>query len=212
MRRSFFLLVATLALGFLFNGHALAQQEPPTELDKRVEATDFTDPESVYELAVWAMNHKASAKVRRAGRKYMREVLSLDEDHEAARKVLGFVRIGEKWYTAKQAKIARRKLVSVEMKSKGYVLYKNGWIKKTEKSNWTSKWEKNDVDVWMSYEDVMRAKGYTLYKGQWLQMNDDDRKAMERHRKQTGEDVLSREHEALPIAYFCSSEICQAVH
>jgi hypothetical protein len=106
-----------------------------------------------------------------------------------------------------------------EMESKGYVWFKNGWIKKTEKRDWGKNWEKDKNDVWLSYEDVMRAKGYTLYKGEWLQMGENDRKAIEFHRKMTGADILVvstphfRFHTSIPPKYVVQyTELAEKVY
>ncbi|MFT7618756.1 MAG: hypothetical protein ACI97A_002403 [Planctomycetota bacterium] len=188
MKRSSLLLSATLAV-FLFASQAAIAQNPQADFDKKSEACDFTDPESIYELATWAMSSKNS-KVRKEGRKLMKEVIDLDEDHEGARGKLGFVKVGEKWFTKKKAAKARKAIVQDAMKENGFIWFKNGWIKKTLKRKWNNKWEKNAEDTWQSYEAVMSAKGYTLYKGQWLPMVPEDLKRMELHRKNTGEDIL----------------------
>ena len=217
MRTSCLMLPAFLAL-FLALGQSLCAQSPIEQLEKKKDEVVWTDPESIYELAVWAMNSKSS-KVRREGRKLMKEVLELDEDHEGAREKLGFVKVGEKWYTRKKAAAARKALVQDKMKSRGYVWYKGGWIKKTEKRRWNKKWEKNAEDVWRSYEEVMREKGYTLYKGKWIRMSKKDLERMEFHRKQTGEDIMivSTEHFALhtsiPVAFVEKySKLCEEVY
>ncbi len=206
MRNSSLLLSAMLAVFLLAGGTAFAQT-PQAELEKKIEACDFTDPEAIFDVASWAMSAKDS-KVRKAGRKMMKEVLELDEDHEGARAKLGFVKVGEKWFTRSKAKKARKALVKDKMLAQGFTWYKNGWIKKTLKRKWNNKWEKDGEDIWHSYEDVMRSKGYTLYKGSWLQMGEQDRARMEKHRKETGEDILISTskhfvfHTSIPIKFF----------
>ena len=202
MKTSLAILLSLLVLGFAVDTTTYAQ----SELDKRIEATDFTDPDSLYELAAWAMGNK-SGKVRKDGRKWMKEVIELDPDHPRARDMLGYVKVGDEWYTKREATKARKKLMKEEMESKGYTWFRNGWIKKTEKRSWNSKWEKDEEDIWRSYEEIMRGKGYTNYKGQWIQMGEDDRKAIEYHRKMTGQDILVvstthfRFHTSIPVEF-----------
>ncbi|MCB9832018.1 MAG: hypothetical protein H6807_06035 [Planctomycetes bacterium] len=208
MRSTLLLLLGALTLGFVLGTPLKAQPGDDAELEKRVEATDFTDPEALYELASWAIGNKSSAKIRGKGRDWMKEVIDMDPDHAGAREALGHVKVGDEWYTdKKEAAKARKKAMEAKMEAQGYVWFKNGWIKKTAKRDWNSKWEKNDEDVWLSYEEVMSAKGYTLYKGEWLRMNDEDRKAIEYHRKHTGEDILVvstphfRMHTSIPVKF-----------
>lgn len=218
MRSFLVLLLCALASGFVLSAPLRAQGDE-AELEKRVESTDFTDPESLYELAKWAMANKASGKIRSQGRDYMKEVIDLDPNHAGARSELGYEKVGDEWFLKKDAPKARKKLMEEKMTAQGFIWFKNGWIKKTEKGDWNAKWEKNDEDVWMSYEDVMRAKGFTLYKGEWLRMDEDDRKAIEFHRKKTGDDILVvstthfRFHTSIPPKYVLQyTELAEKVY
>ncbi len=205
MKKSCLLLSVMLAMFLSFQQTSFAQN-PEADLAQKVEDCDFTDPEAIFELATWAIKSK-NKKVRREGRKYLKEVIELDEDHEGARGLLGYVLVGDKWLTKKKAKAAKKAQMKIVMKERGYVPHKGGWIKKTRKRDWNRKWEKDEDGVWHSYEDVMRAKGLALYKGQWLRIGDEDRKRMEYHRKNTGEDILITStphfviHTSIPIKY-----------
>ncbi|MCB1282384.1 MAG: hypothetical protein KDB18_12760, partial [Salinibacterium sp.] len=184
-------LAALLGLTFCFLTPTTAfAQDAEAELATKLEATDFTDPDAVFELAQWAMACKTSHKVRTEGRKFMQEVLSIDEDHERAREVLGYKKLGDKWLTEKDYKKERQKIQKVEMKEKGYVPFKGGWIKAAQKRDWNNRWEKDDDDVWISFEEVQAKKGLSLYQGAWLRLGEAERKRMEHHRKMTGSDIL----------------------
>lgn len=189
MRNALTLLIALLAVGLFLPSAAFAQT-PEEELEKRLDEIDITDADQLYEVAKWAAGNSKSKNVRKEGRSLMKEVLSLDEDHEDARKFLGYVYFNEKWMKKRDYEKALRKARESEMKEKGYIFFKGGWIKKADRRQWNKKWEKSDDGIWMSYEDVQRAKGYTLYDGEWLRITDDDRKRMEHHRKMTGDDIL----------------------
>ena len=189
MKNPLFLLVALVALVSFLPSNAYAQT-PEEEFEAKLEEIDITDADQLFEVAQWAMGNKKSSKVRKEGRKLLKEVIELDEDHEQARAALGYVYYKDKWLKKKDYEKARRKEMEAEMKAKGYQFYKGGWIKKADRRKWNNKWEKNDDGVWMSYEEVMRAKGFTFYDGAWLKLSEDDRKRMEHHRKMTGEDIL----------------------
>ena len=185
-------ILALLAAFWALDLNAYGQDEvtPEEELEAKMEEIDVTDPDQLFEVALWAKAHKKSSKVRKEGRRLLREIIELDEDHEGARKELGFVYFNDKWMSKKQKEKAEKKLRQKEMKEKGFIYFKKGWIKKADRRQWNNRWEKNDDGIWMSYEDVQRAKGYTFFKGAWLRLSDDDRKSMEHHRKMTGDDVL----------------------
>ena len=186
-------LIGTLAcwliMGFVATD-TLVAQDPMAEFEAKMEETDFTDADAVFDLAKWAIANKKSSKVRKEGRRLMKEVLDLDEDHEGAREALGYRRLGDKWLTKKQYQKEIKKVRSKEMKEKGYVAFKGGWIKAKDKRKYNSRWKKNDEDIWVSFEDQQRAKGLVNYKGTWLGLNAEDRKRMEHHREMTGDDIL----------------------
>ncbi|MEE9394918.1 MAG: hypothetical protein V3W41_20710 [Planctomycetota bacterium] len=187
-RIGFLMFLAVLAGGLAWPQSSFAQDDKT--LEERLDAIDVTDPDQLQEIAAWAMKNK-NRKVRKEGRKLMKEVLELDEDHEAARASLGHVHVGKKWFKSKKAaEKAKFAMVAKEMKAKGYVKFKNGFIKKTDRRKWKKNWEKNDDLIWVSYEDVMRAKGYAKYEGEWLRVSKTDAKRAANHTRLTGEDIL----------------------
>ena len=191
MNKLFLTLVVALFGALVAPTPVIAQADGTTELEKKLDAIDLADADELCEVALWAMRHK-DRKVRREGRKLMKEVLELDEEHEDARKALGHVRVGEKWYTsAKSAEKAKKKLLEVEMKENGFVKYKGGWIKPEDRRKWKrGKWKQDDNGVWKSEADVMREKGYVKYQGVWLKLSEQDRKLISEHRDLTGDDIL----------------------
>ncbi len=190
MRKVFILLPLAFLAGALLFPSTLRAQTPEQELEKKLEAIDITDPDALFQVADWAMKNKKSSRVRKEGRKLMKEILELDADHEDARKALGFVQFEDRWVTKKQYKKLTKEARKKEMKEKGYVPFKGGWIKKTQKRKWNRRWKKDDDDIWRSFEEIQKAKGLVLYKGAWLKIGKKDRERMDFHRKMTGEDIL----------------------
>jgi hypothetical protein len=80
---------------------------PEQELVKRLVTVSPDDPEALYEVACWA--GQRGLPERRM--ELLSRVIQLDEDHPGARRLLGFVRIDERWYDfARAIELARSKL------------------------------------------------------------------------------------------------------
>jgi len=62
-------------------------------LQDRVAATDMTNADAVYALAMWCHDHRLPTTCN----KYLNLVLKIDTDNPDAREALGFVRVGERW-------------------------------------------------------------------------------------------------------------------
>lgn len=189
------LLFAALAGSFALAGDVVAQDDAK-ELDQRIEAADVTDPDQLYEVAVWAVQSK-NGKVRKEGRKLLEEVIELDVDHAKARAALNHVKVGDVWYESKEkAEKAKLELLAEEMEAKGFVKFRDGFIHKDRKRDWERNWERGDDLIWRSFEESMKLKGYIQYKGEWLKVSPSDLERSERHRKMTGDDmiVMTTEH------------------
>jgi hypothetical protein len=192
MRKLTWFSVFALALGlFAFDGAAFAQDGDKT-LEERLEEIDVTDPDQLFEVASWAMKNKKSGKIRREGRKLLKEVIELDTDHAGARKALGHVKVGDTWYTSqKKADAARLKMLEEEMTAKGYVKFRKGFIKKESKRDFDRKtWQLDENLIWRSEDEIMAAKGYRKIQGVWVQMSEADLARADKHRKMTGEDLI----------------------
>lgn len=74
-----------------------------------------TDAKSYYEVAMWAREKGLTSR----GNDLLRKVLSLDPDHEGARKALGFQKIDGKWLEGDELMMAR-----------GFLKYDGRWLPK----------------------------------------------------------------------------------
>ncbi|MEZ6196152.1 MAG: hypothetical protein R3F20_10575 [Planctomycetota bacterium] len=164
-------------------------QEEKT-LEERMAEIDPSDPDQLFEVANWAMKD-SNSKTRREGRKLMAEVLELDSDHGKAREALGHVKVGDTWYKSKkEADKAKLELLEAEMIEKGYVKFRNGFIKKDVKRDWDKTWQMDDNLIWKSEADIMAERGFRKIQGVWVQMSEADLERADRHRKMTGEDLI----------------------
>ncbi len=82
------------------------------EYEARAAALDGKDAAGWYRLALWA-REKGLAQVRTA----LEAVLRAEPDHRAARRELGFERVGEEWLSGDEA-----------MQRKGFVLAAGDWV------------------------------------------------------------------------------------
>lgn len=68
-------------------------------LEERIKATDMGSADSVFELAQWCSQNNLPTKARQ----YYQQVLRIDKDHEPTRTVMGQVKVGNVWVSAKDA-------------------------------------------------------------------------------------------------------------
>jgi hypothetical protein len=120
------------------------------------------DVEGNWALAEWCKEHKLHD--RRT--EHLRRVLELDPDHAAARRALGYSRIGGQWLTREQFMTAR-----------GYVRHRGRWVLPQEKvllesretqSAATKQWMRK-IKLWLSYSHDERpdlqARGQANLRG-----------------------------------------------
>ena len=74
--------------------------DPLKEYEKR--SRTATDAGSSYNLALWARERGLAAR----SQEQLRKVIELDPGHEAARKLLGFEKVGERWLEGDELRIA----------------------------------------------------------------------------------------------------------
>ncbi len=85
---------------------------PAQEFKDLWEAVDRNDSRALIELAEWCDENR----LNRESRKVYREVLNVDEDNEAAREELGYVRVDDKWVTKRDLAETDRKQKEEERK------------------------------------------------------------------------------------------------
>jgi len=109
---------------------------------KKVEELDHADAESIFELAMWC---KENGK-KKESRKYLKEAIKVDNQHDGANKEMGNVLLDGKWFNANELnkyKSAKAK----RMKAQGYVLHNGQWAPESE---------------------VRREMGYVEWEGKWI--------------------------------------------
>lgn len=106
-----FLSVTTVAL--------FADEEEGAEYRKRAGVVSVDDAAGHYRLALWAQSQDMKIEARR----HFRIVVTLDTDHRAARRALGFETVAGRWVRGKEA-----------MRAKGFVQHDGVWMTPEEYS------------------------------------------------------------------------------
>jgi len=106
MKRTLFLSLALL-------GAAVADESADREYSRRAAAVAADDVDGHYRLALWCQENGLTAYALR----HQRAVVTLDPDHRAARRALGYERVHGRWAKGKDA-----------MRAKGFVEYDGVWL------------------------------------------------------------------------------------
>ena len=130
---------------------------PKEEFKKRLAAAEG-DAGAIYKLYVWAKGQGLKSDAKKA----LREVVKIDPDHENARKLLGYVKFGDRWVSEKEKAKLEADAVRKEMEAKGLVLHKGEWITPEEKE-----------------KQINEAKGLALIDGKWVNKREYERLAKE---------------------------------
>ncbi|MDH3590787.1 MAG: HEAT repeat domain-containing protein [Planctomycetota bacterium] len=113
-------IVLALGFGALLLGSASAGDEPADGANAyltRARQLKADDVAGHYRLALWC--DKAGLKTE--ARREFRAVVTLDTDHRAARRALGYENVRGRWVKGKEA-----------MRAKGFVEYKGSWVTAAE--------------------------------------------------------------------------------
>ncbi|MGQ0614233.1 MAG: HEAT repeat domain-containing protein [Planctomycetaceae bacterium] len=105
------------ALPCLVLGLALAGADPEAEYTGRVAVLPQDDAEAHYRLALWCAGEGLAAYEQR----HYRAVVTLDPDHRAARRALGFENVAGRWVKGREA-----------MEAKGFVEHEGAWLTREE--------------------------------------------------------------------------------
>ena len=97
----------------------LADEEEGAEYRKRAGDCKVDDAAGHYRLALWAQSQDMKIEARR----HFRIVVTLDADHRAARRALGFEKVAGRWVRGKEA-----------MRAKGFVQHDGVWMTPEEYS------------------------------------------------------------------------------
>jgi hypothetical protein len=103
----------TLALALLLLGLAAAGDDPAADYERRLAALAPGDVEGRYRLALWCEANGLAACALREHR----AVVTLDPDHRASRRALGFEQVNGRWVAGREA-----------MEAKGFVAFDGRWI------------------------------------------------------------------------------------
>jgi hypothetical protein len=105
--------------------------DPIKEYEQKLAAA--TDAKSIYEVAMWAREKGLTSRAN----DLLRKVISLDPDHEGARKALGFQKIDGKWLEGDELMMAR-----------GFLKFNDVWLPKdtVEKMQESEKQLRIEVD------------------------------------------------------------------
>jgi hypothetical protein len=113
MNRSFLLLPAALVLLAGLFGAVIAGEAEEKTYDQRAAALRVDDADGHYRLALWCEQNDLKAY---ALRQY-RMVVTIEPDHRAARRALGYERIRGRWVKGEEA-----------MRAKGFVEHEGVWV------------------------------------------------------------------------------------
>lgn len=145
------------------------KSSPKEEFEKRRAAIKGDDVDALMSLYAWAKGE--NLKTQSTG--VLRDILKIDPDNEAARKLLGYVNVDGEWVTEKEAEKLAADAEAKKMRAKGLVEYKGEWMTPEEKE-----------------VKEHEAKGEVLVDGEWVNKRDMERaekaaalkKEMEEHR------------------------------
>ena len=132
------------------------EKSTPKEEFKTRQAAAAGDAGALYKLYVWAKGQGLQSDAKRA----LRDVVKVDPDHENARKLLGYVRFGDRWVSEKEKAKLEADAVRKEMEANGLILHKGEWITPDEKE-----------------KRVNEAKGLSLVDGEWVDRRAADKAA-----------------------------------
>ena len=174
------------------------------ELDEKVLEIDQFDPSALVEVAEWAKDKKI-----RGWNLLCMKALELDDEHAGAHEMLGHSKVGDKWYTTeKSAREARKAAREEEMRDKGYLPYRGGWIQKEDKAladKDRDAFVQDDDGLWRNKDEVMREQGYILVSGKWIRAGTpEDKASMESFKEKLGEDiwVITTKHFRLHVQQY----------
>lgn len=104
------------------------KSSPKDEFKKRRDAID-DDVTALMELYAWAQGE--NLKTQATG--VLRDIIKIDPENQAARKLLGYVSVDGKWVSEKQAERMAADAEAKKMAAKGLVEYKGEWITPEDK-------------------------------------------------------------------------------
>ncbi len=131
---------------------------------KKLAELNKDDSDAIFLVAREAFQNK---KTRKDGKRLLRRVLSVDENHPEARKLLGHFKVGDTWYLNKKK---AQKSLDAHFAALGFVRHEKGWIDpekledlKSNIKNWMiveGQWRNRDI--------VMKERGYMKFRQEWI--------------------------------------------
>ena len=115
---------------------------PAQELAERRAEVDDSNARAIYQLALWADEHK----LRKESKALLLEVVAADPGHRDANERLGRVKVDDRWLEPDEVDAYLEK-VAEEKQAQGLLFHEGKWLPEAE---------------------VMKARGFALYHGEWL--------------------------------------------
>lgn len=149
---------------------------------------DTIDPKKADDLFGVADRAAKEKDLLRDAQRIARRVLAIDQNHAGARKLLGHAKVAGTWYTDLSA--ARREGAKA-LASKGYVIHKSGFAKKSDIEDIDKNpldWQLTEELLWRRTADLLREQGKISFGGEWYANTDEDLvKELEVLRDRTGD-------------------------
>lgn len=159
--------------------------------EEMVQKTNPRDTKELMTLVSWCKENGMISKQK----KHLRQIISLDPNHEEARKLLGYVKHQGKWVTEKEKQKMEEEAAREEKIAAGLVEYNGEWMPKEDveklkqglvkyKDQWVTAQEKERLEknlvlyegVWMPKEDAEKRKqGLFKVNEEWVSKEEADR-------------------------------------
>jgi hypothetical protein len=159
---------------FLMSDVAEIERKKTTDqiYKEMVDKTNPKDPKQLMELVKWCKKNKKSSQAKR----HLKQIVSLDSNHEEAREMLGYVKFEGRWVTKKQLNKLQEKASDAEKEAKGLVKYKGEWLPKED----VEKLKKGLVQhegKWVTAQEKERLeKDLVQYEGEWIPKEDAEKR------------------------------------
>lgn len=135
------------------------------------EMVDKTNPKDAGQMMVlvkWCYDNNLSSKAK----KHLKQIISLDPNHEEARKLLGYVKYKGRWITGKEKEKLEKEAERQKKIDAGFVEYNGEWIPKEDLEN-IKKGLVRHEGKWVTAEEKERLdKNLVLYEGEWIPKED----------------------------------------
>ncbi len=123
------------------------------------------DPKKMWELHKWAKKQGFEDELTQ----FLERIIELKPKDKRARKMLGHELVDDQWMSPSEKEQYLKEKYEAEMKAKGLVFYKGGWVTPEERDA-REKGLMKDGDDWVTEEEYHKRRGEKLIDGKWTKV------------------------------------------